>query len=253
MPLTEERKYMTKKRADILLLEKGLCESREQAKRLILAGKVRAGKDRVIQKSSEEFTDDTEFILEETIPYVSRGAYKLLPALEKYLPALDGMTALDIGASTGGFTDLMLQRGAMKVYAVDVGTAQLHQKLRENPKVVSIENVNARYLDGTHIPGMTDVLTMDVSFISATKILPSVNPFLKDGSFAFILVKPQFEAGRAEVGKGGVVKDEGVRMRCVDEIAKFAELQLNWKKMDVMASPLLGPKGNQEYILVFRK
>ncbi len=242
-----------KTRADILLAEHGLCESREQAKRLILAGKVRAGADRVVQKASELFSEDTVLTVEEKSPYVSRGAYKLLPAIEKYLPDMNGMICLDVGASTGGFTDLMIQRGANRVYAVDVGTAQLHQKLRDDPRVISRENVNARHLDETFLPVKVDVLVMDISFISVTKVLPATDKLLKPGGWAMILVKPQFEAGRKDVEKGGVVKDEKVRARCVEEIVNFAERELSYKLVEVMPSPILGPKGNQEFMVVFRK
>jgi len=240
-------------RADILLAEQGLCESREQAKRLILAGKVRAGADRVIQKASELFDSKTVLSIEETCPYVSRGAYKLLPAVEKYLPDMKGLTCLDVGASTGGFTDLMIQRGAEKVYAVDVGTAQLHQKLRDDPRVISRENVNARYLDETFLPAQVDVMTMDISFISVMKVLPAANKLLKPGGLAFVLIKPQFEAGRKDVEKGGVVKDEKVRARCIEEIANFAQKELSYEVVEVIPSPILGPKGNQESMAVFKK
>ena len=240
-----------KTRADILLAEQGLCESREQAKRLILAGKVRVGTDRVIQKASEMLDDGTVLNIEETCPYVSRGAYKLLPALEKHLPDLTGLVCLDVGASTGGFTDLMLQRGASKVYAVDVGTAQLHSKLRDDPRVISRENVNARYLDESFLPEKADVMTMDISFISVMKVLPAANRLLKPGGRAFILVKPQFEAGRKDVEKGGVVRDEGVRMRCVNEVVNFVETELSYSLVEVIPSPILGPKGNQEFMVIF--
>ncbi len=242
-----------KTRADILLAEQGLCESREQAKRLILAGKVRVGTDRVIQKASEMLDAGTELNIEENCPYVSRGAYKLLPALEKHLPDLKGLVCLDVGASTGGFTDLMLQHGALRVYAVDVGTAQLHSKLRSDSRVISHENVNARYLEESLLPEKADVMTMDISFISVMKVLPAANRLLKPGGLAFILVKPQFEAGRKDVEKGGVVRNEAVRSRCVNEIVNFAETELSYSLIEVIPSPILGPKGNQEFMAVFKK
>jgi 23S rRNA (cytidine1920-2'-O)/16S rRNA (cytidine1409-2'-O)-methyltransferase len=242
-----------KTRADILLAEQGLCESREQAKRLILAGKVRVGTDRVIQKASEMLDGETVLNIEENSPYVSRGAYKLLPALEKHLPDMTGLVCLDVGASTGGFTDLMLQRGASKVYAVDVGTAQLHSKLRSDPRVISRENVNARYLDESSLPEKADVVTMDISFISVMKVLPAANRLLKSDGLAFILVKPQFEAGRKDVEKGGVVRNEAVRMRCVTEVVSFAKNELSYSLVEVIPSPILGPKGNQEFMAIFLK
>jgi len=242
-----------KTRADILLSEQGLCESREQAKRLILSGKVRVGTDRVIQKASEMLDAGTVLNIEESCPYVSRGAYKLLPALEKHLPDLSGLVCLDVGASTGGFTDLMLQHGALRVYAVDVGTAQLHSKLRSDSRVISHENVNARYLEESLLPEKADVMTMDISFISVMKVLPAANRLLKSGGLAFILVKPQFEAGRKDVEKGGVVRNEAVRSRCVNEIVNFAETELSYSLIEVIPSPILGPKGNQEFMAVFKK
>jgi 23S rRNA (cytidine1920-2'-O)/16S rRNA (cytidine1409-2'-O)-methyltransferase len=239
-------------RADMLLLKQGLCESREDAKKLILAGSVRIGSDRVIKKASETFPEDTVFNVEKPIPYVSRGAYKLIPALDKFLPEMNDMTALDVGASTGGFTDLMLQRGARKVYAVDSGRGQLHAKLRNDERVICHEKVNARHLESDFLPEKVDALTMDVSFISATKILPAVAQFLKKDAWAFILIKPQFEAERQDVGKGGVVRDESIREKCIQKVVEFAENNLSWKLMEILPSPIKGPKGNQEYIAVFK-
>lgn len=242
-----------KERADVLLHRLGMCESREQAKRLILAGAVRTSADHVVKKASEMVAADADFIIKQNSPYVSRGAYKLLPALEKYLPDLNQLSGLDVGASTGGFTDLMLQKGARKVYTVDSGTGQLHFKLREDPRVVCHEKVNARYLEEDFLPELVQVITMDVSFISVTKILPAVNKLLKKDGLAFILVKPQFEAGREFVERGGVVKSEKVRQECVEKVVEFAEAECSWKVLEVIASPIKGPKGNQEYMCVFKK
>lgn len=241
-----------KQRADIRLVELGLCESRSQAQRLIMAGQVRIGKDHLIQKPNEKVEAQVELRLDSPSPYVSRGAEKLRPALERFLPRLDNMTALDLGASTGGFTDLMLQRGARKVYAVDVGYGQLHGKLRKDPRVVSLERMNARDLTPQHIPETVNVLTADVSFISLRKILPVAAPFMKPGGIAFLLVKPQFEARRHEVKKGGVVRDPQVRQRCVNEVKECAVRQLQWDFLATIPSPIQGPKGNQEFICVFR-
>ena len=248
-----ERKSGVRIRADLFLVEKGFCETREKARRLIIAGKVRSGPDRLVAKPSETISPDTEIILDEAEKFVGRGALKLLSVLEKHLNDFSGLTALDLGASTGGFTDLMLQKGASKVYAVDSGTSQLHDKLRNDIRVVSSENTNARYLGENFLPEKVDVVTMDLSFISATKVLPSADKFLKPGGIAFILVKPQFEAERKDVGKGGVVKDENVIQRCISKVADFAENKLGWGKIDIMPSTLKGPKGNQEYFIVFRK
>lgn len=243
----------TRLRVDQLLAERGLCESREQARRLILAGKVRLGPDRVVQKPSEMLPPDAPLEIEAPDPYVSRGAGKLLPALDAWLPDLNGLTALDIGASTGGFTDLMLQRGAVKVYAVDVGHGQLHARLRGDPRVVVHEGVNARHLTSDFLPAPVDVVAIDVSFISVTLILPAIDPWLKPGGHAFLLVKPQFEAGKHEVGKGGVVRDDAVRRACLEKVANFACRECRWTRLGDIDSPVIGPKGNREIIAGFRK
>lgn len=242
-----------KQRVDVLLVERGLCESRSLAQRLILAGQVRIGEDHVVQKANEQLPENCELRIQQLYPYVSRGAEKLVPALDRFLPDLTGCVALDLGASTGGFTDLMLQRGSARVYAVDVGYGQLHQKLREDERVVSLERVNARDLNDELISEPIDILTADVSFISLRKVLPPAKPLLKEGAWIFVLVKPQFEARREEVGKGGVVRDDGVRRRCVEEIAKFANSELGWERQGVISSPITGPKGNQEFVLVMKK
>ena len=242
-----------KKRVDILLTEKGICESREKAQRLILAGKVRIGSDHLIQKSSEKYPEDTIFNIEAAMQYVSRGAYKLLPALDKYLPDLTGLIAADIGASTGGFTDLMLQRGAEKIYCIDSGRGQLHGKLRSNPKVLCYEKTNARHLPPDFFEEKLDVMTMDVSFISVTLLLAPLTSSLKDGATAFILIKPQFEAEKSEVGKGGVVRDSQIHDKVIDKVVTFTEKNCKMRLLEVIPSPLKGPKGNQEFIAVFRK
>jgi 23S rRNA (cytidine1920-2'-O)/16S rRNA (cytidine1409-2'-O)-methyltransferase len=241
-----------RKRADILLVERGLCETRTLAQRLIAAGKVRTGPDAVVRKAGDLYGDDTGFTVEQPPAYVSRGAYKLLAALEAFPPPLAGCIALDVGASTGGFTDLLLQRGAARVYAVDVGTAQLHPRLRADPRVVCLEQVNARRLGRSHVPEAIDVLTMDLAFISVRQVLPACAPLLRPGACCFVLVKPQFEAGRHQVGRGGVVRDPAVRELCVREICLFAEEQLGWTVLGTVPSPILGPAGNQETMAVFR-
>ena len=239
-------------RVDKLLVDKGYFESRTLARRSILAGRVRIGEDRVIHKSNEKCSPETLFNVASPHSYVSRGAFKLIPALEKYRPELRDDVALDLGASTGGFTDVLLQRGASRVYAVDVGYGQLHYRLRTDLRVICLEKINARYLSPTHIPELIDILTADLSFISITKVLPTADIFLRSNSWIFILIKPQFEAARCEVGKGGVVKSASVIDRIVRNICCFAEKQLAWKCIDAMPSPLKGPKGNTEYVGVFR-
>jgi 23S rRNA (cytidine1920-2'-O)/16S rRNA (cytidine1409-2'-O)-methyltransferase len=245
-----------KVRADVLLHQLGLCEDTETAKKLIMAGKARVREDHVIKKPSELFPSDTQLTIIESSPYVSRGAYKLLPALEKYIPDMNCKVGFDVGASTGGFTDLMLQKGASKVYTVDVGRAQLHLKLRQDPRVIVHEKVNARNLESNFLPEKVDVLTMDVSFISVLKVLPPTLQFLKDGGIAFILLKPQFEAKKHEVEKGGVVRDKTVSQRCIDDVIDFVEQleigELKFEHVEVIASPIKGPKGNQEFIIVFK-
>ena len=198
---------MKKKRADELLYEHGHCESTADAALLILEGKVRSKPDALVHKASEMFPADTVLLVDSGSGFVSRGALKLQQALEKFAPDLHGRIAVDIGASTGGFTDLMLQHGADKVYAVDVGRGLLHWKLRTDPRVVCLEGINARTLPAESVPGGADLLSMDVSFISAVKILPAANAVLKPGALAFILVKPQFEAPKQDVPPGG--KDAG--------------------------------------------
>jgi 23S rRNA (cytidine1920-2'-O)/16S rRNA (cytidine1409-2'-O)-methyltransferase len=239
-------------RADLLLVKHGYFESGTRAKLAIMEGRVRIGTDHVVRNASEKVAIDATFDVERPFPYVSRGALKLEPALDRHLPTLTDLICLDVGASTGGFTDLMLQRGATKVYAVDVGTGQLHYKLQQDPRVVSFEKCNARTLDSTIIPESVDVVTMDVSFISVTKILPAVARLVKAGALAFILVKPQFEAERSEIGRGGVVRDDVVRLRVLEQICVFAEETLGWTRVDSIDSPIAGPKGNREIVAVFR-
>ena len=242
---------MSQQRADILLVEQGLAESRSQATRLIMAGEVRVGTDHVVQKANERFPPHTPLHVEQRHRYVSRGADKLAPALDRFDLRPDGWIALDVGASTGGFTDLLLQRGAARIYAVDVGYGQLHQRLREDPRVICLERTNARLLDRSIIPEPVDILTADVSFISLRKVLPACAPLLKPAAWVFVLVKPQFEARRHEVGKGGVVRSETVRQRCTREICAFAQSQFNWALQGTIPSPITGPKGNQETVAVF--
>ena len=189
-----------------------------------------------------------------SIPVIaSGGAGKLEPSLLKYLPDLTGRKAVDIGSSTGGFTDLMLRRNAERVYAVDCGKGLLHARLRNDPRVVCLEGINARTLDRSLIPEEMDVMTMDVSFISTTRILPAADVVMGADSWAFVLVKPQFEADRKEVPPGGVIVDESVRTACVEKVRRFAVERLGWKFLEASPSPVKGPKGNQEYVAIFRK
>ncbi|OGV19634.1 MAG: hypothetical protein A2X47_00720 [Lentisphaerae bacterium GWF2_38_69] len=225
----------------------------EEARKFILAGLVRINSNQMVKNSSEIIEQGINLTLDESLKYVSRGALKIKPSIMKYLPDMAGLIAADIGASTGGFTDLMLQSGASKVYAVDVGYGQLHYKLRQDERVINIERVNARAIDNKMVPEMVDVITMDLSFISVLKVLPSVNNILKENGWAFILIKPQFEARSFEVGKGGVVRDREVIERCLSSISSYIQKNLTWNVLDTIPSPILGPKGNQEYILTCRK
>ena len=243
---------IVKTRADILLFERGLCESRARAQQLIRAGHVRIGADHVVRKPSEEVSGEADLRVVERCPYVGRAGLKLQAAVDACDPELAGCVALDIGASTGGFTDLLLQRGVARVYAVDVGYGQLHQRLRRDPRVIVRERLNARYLTAEHVPEPIDLLTADVSFISLRKILPTAARFLKPGAWVFTLIKPQFEAGRREVGTGGVVRDAAVRDRVVREVCSFAHEQLGWREVRVVPSPITGSAGNQEFVAAFR-
>jgi len=242
----------SKNRADLELVQRGLCETRNQAQRLIMAGQVRIGADHVISKPSVQVGPDDDLHICASYPYVSRGAEKLLAAIEAFRPELAGKIALDVGASTGGFTDVLLRGGVAKVYAVDAGYGQLHYTLRNDPRVISLERTNARYLGTDRIPDPIDVLTADVSFISLTKVLPACARLLASGAWIMVLVKPQFEARREEVGRGGVVRDPAVRERCVKKIRTFAETDLKWHIVGAVDSPITGPKGNKEVMAAFR-
>ncbi len=246
------QKRSKKIRADELLANQQDI-SIEEARKFILAGLVRIKSDQLIKNSSEMLGEGTALLLDESLKYVSRGAFKLKPALDKYLPDLTNLAAADIGASTGGFTDLMLQYGARKVYAIDVGYGQLHYKLRQDKRVINIERVNARNINHDVISEKVDIITMDLSFISVLKVLSNANLLLKNGGWAFILIKPQFEAERNEIEQGGVVRDPQIRKKYVLKVNNFIELKLSWTAIDTIPSPILGPKGNQEFILVCRK
>lgn len=243
---------MKKCRADLLAVARGLCETQNEAQRLIMAGRLRSGRDHIIRKPSAPLTPDSPLSLTEISPYVSRGGEKLAAATACCQESFSGKIALDIGASTGGFTDLLLQYGASRVYAVDVGYGQLHLRLRRDSRVVCLERVNARYLDEENIPEKIEILTADVSFISLRRIIPPATALLAPKALIFLLVKPQFEAKRHEVGRNGVIADEKIQKRCVEEIITFTNNKYGWKTLAVTPSPLTGPKGNQEYILTMK-
>ena len=235
---------MAKKRIDVLMAERGLTESRNKAQRLIRAGEVRVD-DQLVQKPSTPVSDDAEITLKTKPPFVSRGGKKLDAALERFGIDVTGAVAADVGASTGGFTDCLLQRGAQRVYAIDVGYGQLHWKLRNDPRVVVMERTNARYLKS--LPEPIDVVTIDVSFISLELILSAAVSWLTPDGQVVALIKPQFEAGPQHVEKGGVVRDPEIHRRVLeDTLDTAAELDLGLHGL--MPSPLRGPAGNVEFL-----
>ena len=242
---------MAKKiRIDSLLVARGFFESRESAQRAIMAGEVRVG-DRVIDKSSELVEAKAEIAVAELPRYAGRGALKLEGALDFFQVDVGGKIALDIGASTGGFTDCLLQRGAAKVYAVDVGHGQLAWKIRNEPRVVVMEKLNARFLSREHIPEFVDLCVIDVSFISLTLILPRAFELITPDGVIIALIKPQFEAGKAEADRGaGVIRDAAIHQRVLRELKEFvASLpRLRWCK--VTESPAPGPAGNKEFLVL---
>lgn len=242
-------------RLDTLLVERGLAASRERARALVLAGSVRVD-GRPAPKAGTMVAPDSEItVTAPDHPYVGRGGLKLAHALDTFQIDVTDAIALDIGASTGGFTDVLLRRGAAHVLALDVGHGQLDWKLRSDPRVTVLERVNARFLAPYQLPESTrcfDIVTIDVSFISLAHILPVVPPLLRPGGRVIALVKPQFEAGRAEVGKGGVVRDEAVHARVVDEVAAAADT-LGLKRAGLTESPIEGMEGNKEFLLYLRR
>ena len=237
-----------KKRADQMLVERGLAESRSRAQALIMAGLVMTG-DRKIAKAGDMLAEDAGIeVRGKDHPWVSRGGIKLDHGLSHFGFDVAGSVALDVGSSTGGFTDVLLSRGAAKVHAVDVGTNQLAWKLRQDLRVVVHEQTNARHLTEEIIPEAVDIVVCDASFISLTKVLEAALTFAKRGGFLVALVKPQFEAGRAEVGKGGVVRDPEVHERVCAEARAWVESR-GWRVVGVTESPITGPEGNKEFLL----
>ncbi len=238
---------MKLERVDVLLVEKGLCESREQAKRLILAGEVRLG-DRVIDKPGQKLAEDSALEVREKPKFVGRGGIKLEGALEAFGINPTAWVCIDVGASTGGFTDCLLQHGAVKVHAVDVGTNQLVWKLRNDPRVVVKEQFNARHMVPEDIGEKVRLAVMDLSFISLTKVLPAVFSVLDDEGSVVCLIKPQFELDREDISKGGIVRDPALHERAVEKIRRFAvdECRREWRGL--IASPITGTDGNQEFL-----
>jgi 23S rRNA (cytidine1920-2'-O)/16S rRNA (cytidine1409-2'-O)-methyltransferase len=238
-------------RLDVLLVERGLAATRQKAQAMILAGSVSVSGRRA-EKAGQAVDREAEIaIAGPPHPYVSRGGVKLAAALDRFGIDPAGAVCLDVGASTGGFTDCLLQRGAARVYAVDVGHGQLDSKLRGDPRVVVREKVNARSLSAADVPETVGIAVADVSFISLRLILPAVVARIRPGGFGVLLVKPQFEAGRREVPRGGVVRSEETRRRVVDEIEAFGR-ELGLEILGSLESPIRGARGNAEFLLGFR-
>ena len=252
--VTDNVKAKSRRRADLLLVERGLVESREQAQALIMAGAV-VSPAGPVPKAGTFLALDTPLELRERLPYVSRGGVKLAHALDTWADtrgiALEGIVALDVGASTGGFTDCLLQRGVGTVYAVDVGHGQLHYRLRQDPRVVCLERLNARY--PFELPESVDLLVTDVSFISLTMALPEPLAHVRAGGFAIALIKPQFEARRGEVGKGGVIRDDARRVEILQRVQDWLTSREDVELLDTIRSPITGDAGNQEFLSLLRK
>lgn len=239
---------MAKQRADQMLVDRGLAESRTRAQALIMAGLVFAG-DRKVEKPGQPLPEETLLdVRGRDHPWVSRGGIKLAHALDHFGWDVTGAVAIDVGSSTGGFTDVLLTRGAARVYAVDSGTNQLAWKLRQDSRVVVHEQTSARVLTEGHIPEAVDLIVCDASFIGLAKVLDVPLRFARPGARLAALIKPQFEAGRNEVGKGGVVRDPAVHARVCDEVAQWVAAQ-GWAVEGVTASPITGPEGNVEFLI----
>lgn len=252
--MTAARKSGSRSRADRLLVERGLVESREQAQALIMAGAVHTPAGPV-SKAGVFLAGDTPLEVRERLPYVGRGGFKLAHALDvwavPYCIGLDGVVALDVGASTGGFTDCLLQKGAARVYAVDVGYGQLHYRLRRDCRVICMEKINARHPFA--LPEPVDLLTIDVSFISLTLALPEPLTHLRAGGYAIALVKPQFEARRGEVGRGGVIRSDALRKEILMRAQAWLSERQEVRLLDTIESPITGDAGNREFLALLRK
>lgn len=242
-------KSKPKERLDKLLVERGLVETRAKAQALILAGQVFSNEQR-LEKAGQLVAVEAPLTIKETMPFVSRGGLKLAAALDFFGVDVSGKVCLDIGASTGGFTDCLLQRGAARVVAIDVGHGQLDWKLRQDARVEVREQINARYLQPADFSERFDLVVGDVSFISLRKILPVMPPLVQPPALVITLIKPQFEVGREEVGRGGIVRDEAAQQRVVGEIVEFAA-SIGLRSRGVIDSPILGADGNREFLVCF--
>ena len=242
---------MAKLRADQLLVDRGLAESRARAQALILAGLVFLG-DRKVEKAGQQVPEDAALeVRGRDHPWVSRGGIKLAHAIDHFGIDVTAMVAIDVGSSTGGFTDVLLSKGAVRVYAVDSGTNQLAWKLRSDPRVLVHEQTSARILTADHIPEPIDIIVCDASFISLAKVLERPIAFARAGAHLVALIKPQFEAGREEVGKGGVVRDPAVHERVCDEVRQWVT-EKGWRVIGITPSPITGPQGNVEFLIYAR-
>jgi len=239
---------MAKQRADQMLVDRGLVESRTRAQALIMAGLVFVG-DRKVDKPGQQLPDDATIdVRGRDHPWVSRGGVKLAHGLDHFGWDVTGAVAIDVGSSTGGFTDVLLTNGAVRVYAVDSGTNQLAWKLRQDPRVVVLEQLSARLLTPAHIPEPVDLVVGDASFIALSKVLAVPLAFVKPGGRLLALIKPQFEAGRDEVGKGGVVRDPAIHTRVCEEVAAWLT-GIGWQVIGIDRSPITGPEGNIEFLI----
>lgn len=240
---------MAKVRADQLIVDRGLAESRTRAQALILAGLVFAG-DRRVEKAGQTLPPDADLILKgRDHPWVSRGGVKLAHALDHFGWDVTGAVAIDVGSSTGGFTDVLLTRGAARVYAVDSGTNQLAWKLRQDPRVTVHEQTSARILTADHIAEAVDLIVCDASFIGLAKVLERPLTFTKPAARLLALIKPQFEAGPGEVGKGGVVRDPAIHARVCADVEAWLAAQPGWQVLGIVESPITGPEGNVEFLI----
>ena len=240
-----------KLRLDQLLVARGLFSSREQAQRAVMAGEIKIG-TRIVGKPSQLLAADAAIAVKPTRKYVGRGALKLEKALDHFKIDMQGKVALDIGASTGGFTDCLLQRGTEKVYAVDVGHGQLDWKIRSDPRVIALEKMNARFLSRKHIPELVDLCVIDVSFISLTLVLPNGFELITPRGVVVALIKPQFELERADVGRGGIVRDPELHQKAQDKIVQFVT-RLGHTVTGIVPSAITGADGNQEFFVCMRK
>ncbi len=241
-----------KQRLDLLLVERGLAQSREKAQALILSGDVLVNDEPVTKAGKTVGVEASIRIRGSEHSYVSRGALKLIGALDAFQVEVSGRTALDVGASTGGFTQVLLERGATRVFAVDVGHNQMDWKLRQDPRVVIHEKVNARYMEFSVINQTVDIIVVDVSFISLDKILPVLPQFMAPGADLITLIKPQFEVGKEKVGKGGIVGSEADRQAAVDHVSRVGE-SLGLERVSLIESPITGTQGNKEFLAHWKR